>query len=123
MNILTLNGVDVSKLVTITWNEETIQSDDSGTDLAGNINIDIIAQKVMVSCSCGLLKWAEISTILKAIDSKVVGGANIEVVYPDAKQGLVTIKNFYVSDRSAPSTVYIDNDLYWEGLSFTLKEL
>jgi len=123
MNILTLNGVDISKLVTITWSEETIQSDESGTDLAGNTNVDIIAQKVTVSCTCGLLKWTEISTILQAIDSKAVGGANIEVVYPDAKQCIAAIKNFYVSDRSAPSAVYINDDLYWEGLSFTLKEL
>lgn len=122
MQILIINGVDVSKLVSYGWNEPLVVTEESQRDLSGRYNVDPVAHKITLTCTCGMLKWNEISTLLKAIDGDNKG-TNISVRYADPKQGIMMTKNFVILEKSTPQTLSLNNELYWEGLTFTLEEI
>ncbi|MNW40125.1 hypothetical protein D3C74_172310 [compost metagenome] len=83
----------------------------------GTLNRDRIAVKRQIEMSWGVLKWSEISGIMKAMD-----GVFFEFTYPDPMAGAYLTKTFYVGNRPAPFTVAKGNEVLWNGLKITLTE-
>jgi hypothetical protein len=123
MGVLTINGVDIGKLVSMSYALTRIESDESVMDLNGRTNVDYIAEKVKLVCDCILLTQVQASAILNSFDVKVYGGGDCTVTYPDAKLGSNRTANFKVTNISSPTVLMVGAITRWEGLSFTLEEL
>ncbi|KAF9142796.1 hypothetical protein BGX30_002164 [Mortierella sp. GBA39] len=77
----------------------------------GTLNRDRIAVKRQIEMSWGVLRWSDISAILKSMD-----GVFFDVTYPDPMAGTHLTKSFYVGNRPAPFAVQQGNDILWNGL-------
>lgn len=83
----------------------------------GTLNRDRIGIKKRIELEFGLLKWSEISGILKLMKDIF-----IEVYFPDPESGKYETKTFYVSNRTSAVPFKTDTELYWDGLKFSLIE-
>jgi len=124
MTLLTINGLDITGLVTIQWDESTISASGSGRDeVNAEMTIDVITTKVNLPLTFGPLSWAQISEILNKLEENGDGGTDIEVTYPDAKAGKFLTKKFYAQDRSTPVLLADGDDIFWSGSTVTLTEM
>lgn len=83
----------------------------------GTLNRDRITVKRQIEMSWGVLKWSQISAILRAMD-----GVFFQFTYPDPMTGKYETKNFYVGNRPTPFAVSQGNEVLWNGLKVTLTE-
>lgn len=81
------------------------------------LNRDRIAVKRQIQAKFGLLKPAEISSILQSMSNPF-----FPVYYPDPMTGAYETKTMYAGNRQAAFTVEVLGALYWGGLSVTLTE-
>ena len=122
-NIIKINNLDITNLVSVSQGITTYNSDESGMDMAGNQNFDGITQKRTLDIKCGILTQAQASAILTALDSKAPFGADIDVFYPDIKLGTTATKAFHTVEQTAPTMLTTSGVIEFEGLSFKLEEL
>ena len=110
----------------IQWDMADIEAEgSSGRTQMGTYFRDVIAKKVTVSVSWGLLTDEQMSQILTAIDSD-----EFILIYPDAKDGAMREMTAYVSSRTAPmyrcmpSSQSETGDFawVWQGLSINFME-
>jgi len=117
--LLKINGIAIAaypKEFSVT----TMDLDDGDSSVRasdGTLTRDRIAVKTQIDLSWGVLKWAEISSILKAMESIF-----FDFYYPDPVIGGYTTKKFYVGNRPAPVAVDNGVDLLWSGLKVTLTQ-
>lgn len=113
------NGVVVATPKSYKWDQEDIYDSNAGRNARADFIGDIIATKRKLSLEWGPLTMTEISTLLKASNSKLI---NVE--FPDAYEGKLTTKTFYKGPRSAPMYRYNSSKgvYLWEGLSMNLIE-
>jgi hypothetical protein len=83
----------------------------------GTLNRDRVAVKRQIEMSFGVLKWAEMSSILQAMS-----GVFFEFYYPDPMDGLYATRTFYVGNRPAPFAVGEGEDIKWNGLKIVLTQ-
>lgn len=116
---LKINGVDMPSPLPYEINYETLNGN-AGRSMDGKMKLDIIAQKVTVALSWGVLTEAEMRTILNATNPMIGGGFFQATIYsPD--EGEVT-KTFYVGSRKAPTLLKTSNEAFYNGLSFNIIE-
>lgn len=83
----------------------------------GTLTRDRIAVKRQITMSWGILKWAEISSILQSMS-----GIFFDFYYPDPMSGVYVTKTFYVGNRPSPFSVAQGTEIMWSGLNITLTE-
>lgn len=83
----------------------------------GTLTRDRITVKRQINMSWGILKWAEISSILQAMQDEF-----FNFYYPDPMTGSYVTKSFYVGNRPSPFTVSQGAEILWSGLNVTLTE-
>lgn len=117
--MLKINGQDIaaspSSFVVTTMDLDDGESSVRTAD--GTLNRDRIAVKRQIEMSWGVLRWSDISAILKSMD-----GVFFDVTYPDPMAGTHLTKSFYVGNRPAPFAVQQGNEILWNGLKVTLTE-
>jgi len=123
MSIIKFNGVDVSDLVSVSYGVKNIESPESEDDLAGNTHTDIVRQKTVLNCTCGILTAEKMAILLQAIDQKGLGGVEVDVYYPQPKLGINVTSGFKVTSQSELTLIDRGNGNEWSGAAFTLIEL
>lgn len=83
----------------------------------GTLNRDRITIKTKIEMGFGLLKWSEISSILKSIEAEY-----FTVYYPDPKAGSYMTKTFYCPNKPASIAVSRGGTMLWSGLQVSLIE-
>lgn len=119
MSYLTINGYDASKLVkNLKVGYETLVSEDSGRNAAGNTVLDIINRKVKLYVTFRPMDGNDMSDLLSAIGPYV-----IDVSYRDSKTNTIKTITCY-HGTPEPEYYWILNDqvLYRE-FSFNFIEL
>lgn len=116
MSIIQINGADIPAPLpfTVTISDQDLNSD---TDANAELHRNRVAVKRKIDLEWGALTWSEISKLLKAIKDVF-----FEVTYPDPETGEYETKTMYVGDRSAPTCVVEDGEIYWLGLKANLVE-
>lgn len=116
---LKINGQEIAAYPS-QFNVILLDIDDSESSVRmsnGDLNRDRITVKRQIEMAWGVLKWPQISGILKAMD-----GVFFEFTYPDPMAGTYLTKTFYVGNRPAPFTVAKGSEVLWNGLKVTLTE-
>lgn len=91
---------------------------DSTTRTAdGRLNRDRVAVKRQIDMKFPLLQWAQISALLKQMDSMF-----FTIYYPDPMEGIYLTKTVYVGNRKAPVAIKKNGVLWWGELQITLTE-
>lgn len=121
MAVLNVNGVDlVPDPYKCEYGLMDVSSSDAGRvmDASATMYKQRITQKRKLNVAWRMLKAAQVSTILKAVNPEY-----IRVRYWDAMDGGWETRTFYVGDRSAPLKWFeaMDGTRY-EELSFDLIE-
>jgi len=119
MALLTVGGVSIPDPSKMTVHRMDLSTEESGRTLDGVMTKDVVARKTKISCGWATLSWAQVSTIMKAVET----GIYMSVVYPDPYEGSYQTKTFYVGDRSAPAVWLADGHEYWDGLSVDFIEV
>lgn len=116
MSIIQINGADIPAPLpfTVTISDQDLNSD---TDANAELHRNRVAVKRKIDLEWGALEWNEISTLLKAIKDVF-----FKVTYPDPETGKYETKTMYVGDRTAPTCVVEDGEIYWLGLKANLVE-
>jgi len=83
----------------------------------GTLTRDRITIKRQIDITWGILRWNDISIILKSMSDMF-----FEVYYPDPMEGTYVTKTFYVGNRPCPVALEKDGVLMWDGLKVTLTE-
>ncbi|BCG57490.1 DUF6711 family protein [Paenibacillus sp. URB8-2] len=83
----------------------------------GTLNRDRVAVKRQIDMTFGVLTWAEISSVLKAMS-----GVFFDFYYPDPMTGKYETKSMYVGNRPSPAAVSKNGQILWNGLKVTLTE-
>ncbi|MEK3796110.1 DUF6711 family protein [Paenibacillus sp. FSL R7-0204] len=78
---------------------------------------DRVAVKRQLDMSWGVLRWPEISALLKSM-----ADASFTVTYPDPQEGIYVTKLFYVGNRTAAVALSKGAEILWSGLKLTLTE-
>lgn len=78
---------------------------------------DRIGIKRQLDMSWGILKWSEISALLKSM-----ADTSFTVTYPDPQEGSYVTKRFYVGNRTAAVALSKGSEILWSGLKLTLTE-
>ena len=118
MAILTINGVAVAAPNSMSISISDLSSEETGRNLAGKMQKDVIARKTTLDLEWPCLNWSETSELLTEIEKSIF----MSVRYPDPKAGNYVTKTMYVGDRKAPALCLVDGKEKWEGISFTLIE-
>lgn len=116
---LKFNGQEVAEYPS-SFNVTILDIDDGESSVRtsdGKLNRERIAVKRQIEMAWGVLKWAQISSILQSMD-----GVFFPVTYPDPMTGKYETKTFYVGNRPAPFAVAQGNEVMWSGLKVTLTE-
>jgi len=117
--MLKINGQEIAAYPS-QFTVTTMDIDDGESSVRtadGTLNRDRITVKRQIEMSWGVLRWSQISAIMKAME-----GVFFELTYPDPSAGTEVTKSFYVGNRPAPFTVQNGNEILWNGLKVTLTE-
>lgn len=121
MSYLVINGTDVSKFVKhggLKVGYETLVSEDSGRNAAGDTVIDIINRKVKLYVTYRPMDGSEMATLLSAISDYVVN-----VSYRDAATNTIkTIQCYCGTPEPEYYWIHGDSVLYKE-FSFNFIEM
>lgn len=101
----------------MTWSLQDVSAGDAGRTQSGLMYKQRITQKRKLALSWDGVDSATASIILKAFNNEY-----IKVTYPDAMEGAVRTKTFYVGDRSAPVYMYTANKKLYQNISFDIIE-
>ena len=113
---LSVNGVELKAPKTFSVDIQDIDNE-SGRNAKGDMQRDRVAVKRKLNIEWGPLSDAEISVILKSVQSIF-----FSATYPDPMEGTMQTKTFYVGDRSTPTYSWNNNLPKWEGLSMNFIE-
>lgn len=94
-----------------------VDADGSGRNQSGAMFRDRVAVKQKVECKFPPLSWAEVSTILNAIEDQF-----FTLTYPDPKQGSNRSMTCYAGDRTAPVLRAVSGDYLWGNLAVNFIE-
>ena len=83
----------------------------------GTLNRDRVAVKRQIEMTFGILKWAEMSSLLQSMS-----GVFFEFYYPDPMDGIYVTRTFYVGNRPTPFAVSEGEDINWNGLKIVLTQ-
>lgn len=119
MSYLTINGTDVSHLVRgLKIGYETLVSEDSGRNAAGDTVLDIINRKVKLYVTFRPMDGSEMSSLLSAISDYVVN-----VSFRDSKTNALRTITCY-NGTPEPEYYWIQgNDVLYKEFSFNFIEL
>ena len=93
---------------------EDLSSEETGRTLDGVMHKDVVAVKDYYDCKWGTLSWADIATILNAIDGK----ESFQFTHADPRVPNQFITGtFYVGERSVPALNLNDPNKTWSELS------
>lgn len=119
MSYLTINGTDVSHLVKgLKIGYETLVSEDSGRNAAGDTVLDIINRKVKLYVTFRPMDGSEMSSLLSAISDYVVN-----VSYRDSKTNALRTVTCY---HGTPEPTYYwihGNQVLYREFSFNFIEM
>lgn len=91
-----------------------LSSKESGRDLGGTMNKDVVAVKDTYECTWTSLSWADTAVLLNAVDGK----ESVQFTYADPRVPDVwQTDTFYVGDRSAAAMNLDDPDNSWGGIT------
>ena len=96
----------------ITFVKSDLDSDGTGRNQQGLMFRDVIASKVKIEVSWGVLSGADTATIYSLVNEPF-----ITIKYPDASTGQTEEMECYVGDRTAPAYKLYNGDWMWTGLS------
>ena len=119
MSYLNINGTDVSHLVKgLRVGYETLVSEDSGRNAAGDTVLDIINRKVKLYVTFRPMDGSEMSSLLSAIGPYVVN-----VSFRDSRTNGITTVNCY-HGTPEPEYYWIQgNNVLYKEFSFNFIEL
>ena len=119
MSYLSINGTDVSHLVKgLKVGYETLVSEDSGRNAAGDTVLDIINRKVKLYVTFRPMDGGDMSALLSAIGPYVV-----DVSYRDSKTNTIKTINCY-HGTPEPEYYWILNDqVLYKEFGFNFIEL
>lgn len=119
MSYLTINGYDASNLVKgLKVGYETLVSEDSGRNAAGDTVLDIINRKVKLYVTFRPMDGREMSSLLSAIGPYVVN-----VSFRDSRTNGITTINCY-HGTPEPDYYWIHgNDVLYREFSFNFIEM
>lgn len=119
MSYLTINGVDVSNLVSgLKVGYETLVSEDSGRTANGNTVIDIINRKIKLYVTFRSMDGNEMAKLLNSFSSYVV-----PVSFRDPKTNTIKTIQAY-SGTPEPDYLWIhNNQVRYKSFSFNFIEL
>ncbi|MBP1999761.1 hypothetical protein J2Z69_000780 [Paenibacillus shirakamiensis] len=117
--MIKINGVEIAVYPTqFAPTVLDIDDGDSTTRTAdGTLHRDRIAVKRQLEMTWGILRWSDISALLKSMSDTF-----FNVTYPDPMAGDYVTKRFYVGNRPSPFTVANGSEILWSGLKVTLTE-
>ncbi len=93
---------------------QDLSSKESGRNLKGKMNKDVVAVKDTYECSWECLTWTELAALLNAVDGK----QSFRFTYADPRVPNRWLTNdFYVGDRSAAALNLNDPKNTWSGIS------
>ena len=119
MSYLIINGFDASNLVkSMRVGYETLVSEDSGRNAAGNTVLDVINRKVKIYLTFRPMDGSEMASLLSSLSSYV-----INVSYRDSKTNTTNTITCY---NSTPEPEYYwihGNTVLYKELSFNLIEM
>lgn len=99
---------------------QDLSSKESGRNLKGTMEKDIVAVKATYECQWSVLTWSELSTILNAVEGK----KNFLFTHADPRRPNVWVQGrFYVGDRTAAALNLNDPQYTWSGLSMKFVEV
>lgn len=93
---------------------QDLSSSESGRNLSGDMEKDVIAVKDTYECAWGILSWDETARLLNAVDGK----SKVRFTYADPRiPNVWQTHDFYVGDRSAAALNLNDPDNTWTGIT------
>lgn len=120
MTIESINGKAVPSPISFGWQQQDINTNDSGRVLSDALmNKETIAKKHTVPTQWSKLTTEEISGLLHTI---LDSGEYCEIRYLDPYEGKLVTKTFYSGDRNANMTNDLGNIEFWElTVNFVLR--
>ncbi len=119
MSYLNINGTDVSNLVSgLKVGYETLVSEDSGRNAAGDTVIDIINRKVKLYVTFRPMDGSEMSSLLSAIADYVVN-----VSYLDSKTNSVQTVQCYCGTPEPEYYWILGNQVLYKEFSFNFIQM
>ena len=92
-------------------------ADSSVRSASGYLTRDRVATKRQIEMEFGLLKWADMSSVLQSM-----ADVFFDFYYPDPMSGVYETRTVYVGNRPSGVAVSKDGDIRWSGLKITLTE-
>ena len=115
---LEINATKITNPVNFNVNIIEIDGVNGSTIMASGKHVrDIVATKREIGITFNALSWDKCSELLT-----LLGEPFFNLTYPDPVTGIYETKEFFVKDKSVPFAVEYKDELYWDGLSMTLKE-
>lgn len=119
MSYLTINGYDASKLVKgLKVGYETLVSEDSGRNAAGDTVLDIINRKVKLYVTFRPMDGSDMSSLLSAIGPYV-----INVSYRDSKTNAINTITCYHGTPEPEYYWILDDQVLYKEFGFNFIEL
>lgn len=120
MTIKTINGKAVPSPIGFEWQQQDVNTNDSGRVLSDALmNKETIAKKHTIPTQWTKLLTSEISELLHTI---LDSGEYCEICYLDPYEGKAVTKTFYAGDRNAKMTNDLGEIQLWElTVNFVLR--
>lgn len=118
---LTIGSLDITNYVAVDgydWEQNDIDSANSGRDMNGNMRRKVIARKDKLAVTCRPLSEAKLSSLFSALKKKYV-----TVTYYLPETHGTRTATFYNSKRSVGVRQEIDGHVVYNGAGFDLIEV
>lgn len=101
----------------VTFVKQTLDSEGTGRNQQGLMFRDVIADKVKLQVTWGVLDGDDTATIYGLVDDPF-----FVLYYPDASTGQMEEMECYVGDRTAPAYILYDGEWRWSGMTIDFIE-
>ena len=111
-----INGVSIPTPTSYEASIEDLSSEETGRNLNGDMEKDVVAVKATYACTWKRLSWEDAATIFNAIDGK----SKVTFTHADIRTpGTWKTGNFYVGQRGGAALDLSDSKHAWSDLKFT----
>lgn len=122
MNVVfKIDGADFSDVLEeggLQWEDNDLDEDGSGRDLAGYMNRHVVARKDKLKITTIPLTTARVSQLLTAVRKQTVS-----VTYVNPQLGTQVTQTMYNSSRLATTERQYGDDILWDSIEFSLIEV
>ncbi len=99
---------------------QDLSSKETGRNLSGTMDKDVVAVKDTYECTWKALSWDETATLLNAVDGK----KSLEFTHADPRHpNEWRTGTYYVGDRSTAAMNLNDPDFTWGGITIKFIEV